>query len=78
VLFALNRLPNPGEKKLLAIATERCAKVPDDMAKHVEHVLRAASAADQSLVSAIDSLVDSLDRLLLEEGFDPETSLPLA
>lgn len=78
VLFALNRLPNPGEKKLLAITTERCAKVPDNMAKQVEHVLRAASAADQSLVSAIGNLVDGLDRLLLEEGFDPETSLPLA
>jgi len=48
------------------------------MVNQVEGVLRAVSLADQSLVARIEELVDSLDQLLLEEGFDPETSLPLA
>ena len=78
VLFALNRLPNPGEKRLLETASASCAKVPGEMVNQVEGVLRAVSLADQSLVARIEELVDSLDQLLLEEGFDPETSLPLA
>jgi len=78
VLFALNRLPNPGEKRLLKTASERCAKVPREMVTQVEEVLRAVSSPDQSLVVRIEELVDNLDQLLLEEGFDPETSLPMA
>jgi len=42
VLFALNRLPNPGEKRLLRIASERCEKIPREMCSQVERVLRAA------------------------------------
>jgi predicted nucleotidyltransferase len=77
VLFALNRLPNPGEKRLLETASDRCAKVPGGMVHQVEGVLRAASSTDGSLIARIEALVDSLDELLLQEGFDPETSLPL-
>jgi hypothetical protein len=76
VLFALNRLPNPGEKRLLKIASERCSKVPRDMVVQVEGVLRAASSLDSTLIARIEELVDGLDQLLLEEGFDPSTSLP--
>jgi hypothetical protein len=78
VLFALNRIPNPGEKRVLRVASERCAKVPRDMVAQVEGVVRAVSSPDQSLVTRIEQLVDGLDQLLLEQGFDPETSLPLA
>jgi hypothetical protein len=76
VLFALNRVPNPGEKRLVQIATERCAKVPEDMACRVEDVIHAASEADERLVAKVEALVHGLDGLMREEGFDPETSLP--
>jgi predicted nucleotidyltransferase len=75
VLFALNRLPNPGEKRLLKTASERCAKVPKGMVNQVEGVLCAVPSADHSLIARIEELVDGLDQLLLDEGFDPETSL---
>ena len=78
VLFALNRLPNPGEKRVLQVASERCAKVPREMVDQVEGVLRAVSSPDQGLVTRIGRLIDGLDQLLVEQGFDPETSLPLA
>jgi len=78
VLFALNRIPNPGEKRLLTIAAQRCARLPKDMSLHVERVLHAATLTDPSLITDIEALVDGLDQLLREEGFDPATSLPLA
>ena len=63
---------------LLATAAERCARLPEGMIEDVEGVLRAAALAEQDLVDRIADLVDDLDRLLMAEGFDPQTSLPLA
>lgn len=77
VLFALNRVPNPGEKRLLERAAQICAKIPQGMRDQVEGVLRTACEVDQGLITRVNALVDGLDRLLVEEGFDPETSLPL-
>jgi predicted nucleotidyltransferase len=72
VLFALNHVPNPGEKRLLKTASERCARVPGEMVNQVEGVLGAACSPDPSLIARIDELVNGLDQLLLEEGFDLE------
>jgi len=77
VLFAINCLLNPGEKRLLTIAAERCSKVPPRMTDQVKDVLQAAATPDQNLLAKIDLLIDGLDHLLLEEGFDPETSQPM-
>ncbi len=70
VLFALNAIPHPGEKRLLEIAAERCAKRPPAMREQVEMVLRASADADATLVHAIDCLIDDLYIILLREGFD--------
>jgi hypothetical protein len=42
------------------------------MVNQVEGVLGAACSADTSLIARIDELVNGLDQLLLEEGFDLE------
>jgi predicted nucleotidyltransferase len=77
VLFAINCLLNPGEKRLLTFAAERCAKVPPRMADQVKDVLQAAAVPGQNLLVKVDLLIDGLDHLLLEEGFDPKTSQPM-
>jgi hypothetical protein len=70
VLFALNRVLHPGETRLLELASERCPKLPPDMQGQVRAVLQGLAAPDQALLGHIDVLIDSLDRLLLEEGLD--------
>ena len=42
------------------------------MRTQVEKMLQAASSANQTLLAAIDELIDGLDRLLQEEEFDPK------
>lgn len=78
VLFALNRVLHPGEKRLVERALNHCARLPADMAGQVDSVLHATYSADGSLVVHVNALLDSLDDLLRAEGFNPETSLPVS
>ena len=65
VLFALNRVPHPGEKRLLAKAEELCGIRPLRMNEEVTAVL---TTTDPARLSATDALIDSLDALLYAEG----------
>jgi len=70
VVFAVNRVLHPGEKRLLELVPEHCAKTPANMQAQVERVLRASASGQQVLIATIDDLMNGLDRLLLEEEFD--------
>lgn len=76
VLCAVNRVLHPGEKRLVAWTQAHCARLPAGMAEQVEGVLQACCAADGALVEKVHLMLDSLDDLLREEGFDPATSMP--
>lgn len=77
VVFALNRVLHPGEKRLVAWAEAQCRRLPVGMAGSIEAVLQAACQVDGSLPAAVHALIDPLDELLREEGFDPASSRPL-
>ena len=76
VLFAVNRMLHPGEKQLVAFALAHCDKLPAEMAADIDAVLRASATADQRLMTQVSRLLDHLDQLLQQEGFDPYTSRP--
>ncbi|MGM0834714.1 MAG: nucleotidyltransferase domain-containing protein [Bacillota bacterium] len=61
ILFAINELPHPGEKKLIKIAQETCKYLPDKME---ENIIRILSNNTITLLSDINDLVDNLDDLL--------------
>ena len=64
ILFAVNRLPHPGEKRLLARAEALCPSLPADMAADVTATLVAAGAAPADLLGHLDRLLDRLDAWL--------------
>ncbi|GIL11558.1 MAG: nucleotidyltransferase [Chloroflexota bacterium] len=66
ILFALNRLPHPGEKRLLRAVEERCEKYPPSMRADVEHLVRAN--AFEAVITGAAALVAGLDQLLMAEG----------
>jgi hypothetical protein len=70
ILFALNRLPHPGEKRLVGYAQRWCARLPEHMERDLDALLcSAASPWDgQTSLAAADALLDALDALLLAEG----------
>jgi len=68
ILFAINRVPHPGEKRLIAQVEALCAKRPDHFREQVEAVLRASATGGQAIVETVNQLLDSLDALLQAEG----------
>ncbi len=72
VLFAVNRLPHPGEKRLVEFALARCAHRPADLAGRVHAVLGVPPAATgpdgRRLIAACHALIDDPDALLAADG----------
>jgi hypothetical protein len=68
VLFALNGVPHPGEKRLIGYAETLCEKRPPDLRETVEAVIKGADSAD--LTQRVNRLIDGLDELLRAEGFE--------
>jgi hypothetical protein len=58
ILFAINRTPHPGEKRLMQYASRLCAKLPDNWKESVEALLQSPA------LSHLDRLVDGLEELL--------------
>jgi len=71
VIFAINRAPHPGEKRLVSRAYAQCEKLPVEMASDIAAVLHASATSDPKLMTLLTRLLDRLDQLLEQEGFDP-------
>jgi predicted nucleotidyltransferase len=68
ILFAVNRLPHPGEKRLVEFAAQRCATLPEGMSQQVGELIRAVAHGDRRVIEQAKVLVAGLDRLLRSEG----------
>ncbi len=69
LLFAVNRQPHPGEKRLVSYAEALCPLRPPALAQQVEAVISAVAPSQQTeLLARADALLDSLDEILLGES----------
>jgi hypothetical protein len=66
VLFAVNRAPHPGEKRLVEIAEAVCLRRPPGMAEGVRALVAAIPGPE--VVTRADAMGAALDALLAEEG----------
>ena len=67
ILFAVNRLPHPGEKRLVEIVLKQCEKIPEGMRQQLND-LREAVSNGIEVVEKVDALVGGLDELLKKNG----------
>jgi hypothetical protein len=70
IVFALNRVLHPGEKRLLAFAHRECTALPPAMETDIAAVLIAAGTASAEVIVHLTRLLDRLDELLMGAGFD--------
>jgi hypothetical protein len=62
VLFALNRLPHPGEKRLVSYVLAHCDQRPPDFERRLCALLAVGQSPE--VVRHLELLLDDLDALL--------------
>ena len=68
ILFAVNRIYHPGEKRLITYVLEKCPKRPLHFQTQVYELLRSVAPTDRSdILGRISDLLDDLDALLITE-----------
>lgn len=70
IVFAVNRVPHPGEKRLIEAAAGSCSLLPAGMAADLTEILETATMDLAGLPDRVARLLDGLDGLLREEGFE--------
>ncbi|MEG4440982.1 DUF4037 domain-containing protein [Microcoleus sp. AT9_B5] len=77
IVFAINSIPHPGEKRLVERATALCSKLPENLESQIHSLTNSVSlpAGDRQILHCLDWLVDSLDVLLIEAGLIGTNSL---
>lgn len=68
IIFAINEVKHPGEKKQIKIIKDWCNKIPKGMEHGVNSILKAAADGDESILNEIKLLVKRLNDLLKKEG----------
>jgi hypothetical protein len=72
ILFAVNRVFHPGEKRLLAYALAKCPRRPPQIQIHVHGLVTSIADATQPiLLQRVNELLDGLESLLVSEGLIP-------
>lgn len=72
VLFALNRVPHPGEKRLIEAAERSCPRRPDGMRSGLESLLASSAAGLERMPGLVARLLDALEAVV---DADPDLDL---
>ena len=70
IIFAINEMSHPGEKKLFKIISDNNLKIPKEMYKNIETILKLTATSSFDILLEIDDLVNGLDILLISEGIN--------
>ena len=64
IIFAINEIPHPGEKRILNIVNNTFKKKPKNLLQNVEKLINDISKCDNTILEDIDEIVNQLDKIL--------------
>ena len=64
IIFAVNEMPHPGEKKLIKIIKDKNLTIPFEMEKNINNILKYSAGDNETLLTEIKALVENLDKYL--------------
>ncbi|MBN2280344.1 MAG: DUF4037 domain-containing protein [Candidatus Marinimicrobia bacterium] len=64
ILFAVNKIPHPGEKRMLQIALKNCKILPENMEKDIEYILQHMYSDNDNIPKLLCQLVKKLKKIL--------------
>lgn len=67
IVFAVNRVTHPGEKRLLTVVEAQCESLPESLRADVERLLISA-ASGNAVLGAVEVLLGHLDAWLARHG----------
>lgn len=67
IVFAINELPHPGEKRLASIVKSKCKYVPVGLEENLNILFRECYNCNGIILATINNMVDELDILLRKE-----------
>lgn len=63
VLFALNEVAHPGEKRLIRLCRERCARLPERFEENLERLFQDLFLAPERVGEDVEAIVSALEKL---------------
>ena len=67
IIFAVNEIPHPGEKRFLSIVNTSCKKIPNNLLNNIESLINNINKCNESILEDINNLVKELEIILKEE-----------
>jgi len=67
IVFAVNRIPNPGEKRMLENVKNLCSLIPMDMEKDITSLIVFSANCNMEIIDLIRSMGKKIKELLILE-----------
>ena len=71
ILFAVNRVLHPGEKRIVEFLAHECTILPADALVMIERLASVPGGVPTGVLESIDAIMGPLEDLLRDEGLLP-------
>ena len=68
VIFAINELPNPGEKRLMEICLNKCKVLPDGFEKNINGLIQNMGNNESVILEIVNNIIYELKKILAHAG----------
>ena len=64
IIFALNELTHPGEKRLISLCEKQCKILPDNFHANIEKLFKDMFTHPDGVVGDVDSIITALEKVV--------------